>query len=409
MYQSNCVKSERGYENSLHMIRTSGKVTNHTIHREKCTDHLACQGDRQDETMRGRNTTSRCSGPLYNNAIRYSSFMIKDILGGKSTISLELPAPCPLTSRWSSASSCTQETGCRSHVISSHFHHCNPSSQLCTSPASSSSTSQMVPLHTSSPVTSIASQSMLHLQSTLINNSSGEGAAAINTCSVHANHSPPTRLTHQSFRTLPHSLTFPVASTLPTAPLSTGDYANHMVPLTPFDRHCIRTTSPVHLTPPHLTRRSSPHTLSSCSSSVGHFYPVNSSPGESSARTTSSNASESILICETDSSSTPVSTTGGAASTNGQMTCNGTDGSGKHEISPHSCASSSSLSPHHACLDGLKRRKMRRNRTVFTELQLMGLERRFDSQKYLSTPDRADLARVLGLTQLQVKTWYQVK
>jgi hypothetical protein len=38
----------------------------------------------------------------------------------------------------------------------------------------------------------------------------------------------------------------------------------------------------------------------------------------------------------------------------------------------------------------------------------MGLERRFDSQKYLSTPDRADLARVLGLTQLQVKTWYQV-
>ncbi|XP_015787598.1 homeobox protein MSH-B-like [Tetranychus urticae] len=52
-------------------------------------------------------------------------------------------------------------------------------------------------------------------------------------------------------------------------------------------------------------------------------------------------------------------------------------------------------------------RKIRRNRTVFTELQLMGLERRFDSQKYLSTPDRAELARILGLTQLQVKTWYQ--
>lgn len=50
-----------------------------------------------------------------------------------------------------------------------------------------------------------------------------------------------------------------------------------------------------------------------------------------------------------------------------------------------------------------KCKKLRRNRTVFTELQLMGLERRFDSQKYLSTPDRADLARALGLTQLQVK------
>lgn len=34
-------------------------------------------------------------------------------------------------------------------------------------------------------------------------------------------------------------------------------------------------------------------------------------------------------------------------------------------------------------------RKVRRNRTVFTELQLMGLETRFDSQKYLSTPDRS--------------------
>ena len=31
-----------------------------------------------------------------------------------------------------------------------------------------------------------------------------------------------------------------------------------------------------------------------------------------------------------------------------------------------------------------KQRKNRRNRTVFTERQLMGLETRFDSQKYLS-------------------------
>lgn len=59
--------------------------------------------------------------------------------------------------------------------------------------------------------------------------------------------------------------------------------------------------------------------------------------------------------------------------------------------------------------DEKKRRKNRRNRTVFTELQLMGLERRFDSQKYLSTPDRAELANALGLSQLQVKTWYQVR
>ena len=58
--------------------------------------------------------------------------------------------------------------------------------------------------------------------------------------------------------------------------------------------------------------------------------------------------------------------------------------------------------------DEKRKRKNRRNRTVFTELQLMGLERRFDSAKYLSTPDRAELANALGLSQLQVKTWYQV-
>ncbi|KAM7423296.1 hypothetical protein PAMA_011040 [Pampus argenteus] len=56
---------------------------------------------------------------------------------------------------------------------------------------------------------------------------------------------------------------------------------------------------------------------------------------------------------------------------------------------------------------GSKTKKGRRSRTVFTELQLMGLEKRFEKQKYLSTPDRIDLAESLGLSQLQVKTWYQ--
>ncbi|XP_013877136.1 homeobox protein BarH-like 1 [Austrofundulus limnaeus] len=56
---------------------------------------------------------------------------------------------------------------------------------------------------------------------------------------------------------------------------------------------------------------------------------------------------------------------------------------------------------------GGRTKKGRRSRTVFTELQLMGLEKRFEKQKYLSTPDRIDLAESLGLSQLQVKTWYQ--
>ncbi|KAK3786128.1 hypothetical protein RRG08_021461 [Elysia crispata] len=55
----------------------------------------------------------------------------------------------------------------------------------------------------------------------------------------------------------------------------------------------------------------------------------------------------------------------------------------------------------------VKPKKCRRSRTVFTELQLLGLEKRFESQKYLSTPDRLELAESLGLSQIQVKTWYQ--
>ncbi|XP_043978457.1 homeobox protein BarH-like 1 isoform X2 [Gambusia affinis] len=61
----------------------------------------------------------------------------------------------------------------------------------------------------------------------------------------------------------------------------------------------------------------------------------------------------------------------------------------------------------HGADGGGKSKKGRRSRTVFTELQLMGLEKRFEKQKYLSTPDRIDLAESLGLSQLQVKTWYQ--
>ena len=42
----------------------------------------------------------------------------------------------------------------------------------------------------------------------------------------------------------------------------------------------------------------------------------------------------------------------------------------------------------HCADSGSKTKKGRRSRTVFTELQLMGLEKRFEKQKYLSTPDR---------------------
>ena len=40
-------------------------------------------------------------------------------------------------------------------------------------------------------------------------------------------------------------------------------------------------------------------------------------------------------------------------------------------------------------------------------MQLEGLERKFRSQKYLSVPERLDIATGLGLSETQVKTWFQ--
>ena len=52
-------------------------------------------------------------------------------------------------------------------------------------------------------------------------------------------------------------------------------------------------------------------------------------------------------------------------------------------------------------------KKQRKARTAFTDHQLQTLEKSFERQKYLSVQDRMELASKLGLTDTQVKTWYQ--
>lgn len=54
-----------------------------------------------------------------------------------------------------------------------------------------------------------------------------------------------------------------------------------------------------------------------------------------------------------------------------------------------------------------QKEKTRKARTAFTDHQLTELEHSFDQQKYLAIQERLDLAHRLGLTDLQVKTWYQ--
>lgn len=51
--------------------------------------------------------------------------------------------------------------------------------------------------------------------------------------------------------------------------------------------------------------------------------------------------------------------------------------------------------------------RRRKARTVFSDQQLNGLEKRFEAQRYLSTPERVELASQLSLSETQVKTWFQ--
>ncbi|XP_077591010.1 homeobox protein Dlx4a-like [Stigmatopora nigra] len=54
-------------------------------------------------------------------------------------------------------------------------------------------------------------------------------------------------------------------------------------------------------------------------------------------------------------------------------------------------------------------KKIRKPRTIYSSLQLQALNQRFQETQYLALPERADLASKLGLTQTQVKIWFQNK
>ncbi|XP_078285123.1 homeobox protein Nkx-3.1-like [Rhinoraja longicauda] len=51
--------------------------------------------------------------------------------------------------------------------------------------------------------------------------------------------------------------------------------------------------------------------------------------------------------------------------------------------------------------------RKRRSRAAFSHSQVLKLECRFDDQRYLSAPERAELAGALKLTETQVKIWFQ--
>ncbi|NWR38129.1 NKX26 protein, partial [Tachuris rubrigastra] len=54
-----------------------------------------------------------------------------------------------------------------------------------------------------------------------------------------------------------------------------------------------------------------------------------------------------------------------------------------------------------------KQRQRRKPRVLFSQAQVFQLEQRFQRQKYLSAPEREELARLLQLSSTQVKIWFQ--
>ncbi|KAK9409617.1 homeobox protein Nkx-2.8 [Crotalus adamanteus] len=73
------------------------------------------------------------------------------------------------------------------------------------------------------------------------------------------------------------------------------------------------------------------------------------------------------------------------------------------ESRPHPGAASTRQAAREADEEQLKKKR----RVLFSKAQTLALERRFRQQRYLSAPEREQLAHLLRLTPTQVKIWFQ--
>jgi hypothetical protein len=60
----------------------------------------------------------------------------------------------------------------------------------------------------------------------------------------------------------------------------------------------------------------------------------------------------------------------------------------------------------HSTVFGRDKRK-KKTRTAFTGRQVYELEKKFKVKRYLTAPERSDLAKLLGMSETQVKIWFQ--
>lgn len=80
---------------------------------------------------------------------------------------------------------------------------------------------------------------------------------------------------------------------------------------------------------------------------------------------------------------------------------------GKASVAYATHANDRSFSPLTDDLQGGHLNRKKRSRAAFSHAQVFELERRFAQQRYLSGPERSELAKTLRLTETQVKIWFQ--
>ncbi|XP_077418772.1 NK2 transcription factor related, locus 9 isoform X2 [Vanacampus margaritifer] len=150
---------------------------------------------------------------------------------------------------------------------------------------------------------------------------------------------------------------------------------------------------------PELDPKASP--ASSSPFSAAHFAPLSSTSTSTSSSTspltsvssTSSSVSNSSWMLDFDPSSC-MSWDDGSSSSSPEASPDSTKPDEPSELPepPSPCEAA---------------KKSKKRRVLFSKSQTVALERRFRQQRYLSGPEREQLARLLSLTPTQVKIWFQ--
>lgn len=85
----------------------------------------------------------------------------------------------------------------------------------------------------------------------------------------------------------------------------------------------------------------------------------------------------------------------------------GSGGGGHHNSSSGNASGGQGIQVGGDGCDSGKIKRKKKTRTVFSRSQVFQLESTFDRKRYLSSSERAGLAASLGLTETQVKIWFQ--